>query len=106
MNDDRFSTPASSDGNLPVRLLALLKLSIPGYRLLEEISRGGQAVVYRAIQERTGRVVAVKLLHDGPLANQAARERLRRELRMLASVDHPGVVNVIDSGETADGHEY
>jgi len=106
MNDDDVSRPGSPDGKLPARLLALLKLNVPGYRLLEEIARGGQAVVYRAIQERTGRVVAVKLLHDGPLASEAARERLRRELHMLAAVDHPGVVSVIDSGETADGHEY
>jgi serine/threonine protein kinase len=106
MDKDSVIPPGSSDGDLPARLLAMMKLSIPGYRLLEEISRGGQAIVYRAIQNRTGRTVAVKVLKEGSLAGEEARQRLQRELSILASVDHPNVVNVIDFGQTAQGHDY
>ena len=77
-----------------------------GYQLLNEISRGGQAIVFRACQNSTGRFVALKILRDGPLSDGAARERLEREVRILATLDHPNIVNIIDRGKTADGHDF
>lgn len=78
---------------------------VPGYRVLGEIHRGGQGVVYRAVQERTKRVVALKVLHGGPLAGPRERLRFEREVQLLASLDHPGIVTVHDTGE-ADGGFY
>lgn len=48
--------------------------AFPGYRLLEEIHRGGQGVVYKALQESTQRFVAIKLLRDTELAEAADRK--------------------------------
>src|SRR5689334_17956421 len=52
---------------------------IPGYEIIREIHRGGQGVVYEAVQHSTGRTVAVKVLLEGPLAGERARWRFERE---------------------------
>ena len=64
------------------------------YRLLEQRAIGGMATVWRAVDERTGRQVAVKLLHPHLAADRGARRRLRYEAATLASIDHPNVVAV------------
>src|SRR5689334_17512236 len=57
---------------------------VPGYRLLGELNRGAQGVVYRAVQEWSGREVAVKVLRDGPLDGPLDRARFRREVELAA----------------------
>src|SRR5829696_1319056 len=62
--------------------------AIPGYELRREINRGGQGVVYQAVQQSTGRRVAVKVLREGPFASSAERARFDREALILAALDH------------------
>ena len=64
------------------------------YEIVEEIDRGGQGVVYRARQTGTGRDVALKRLLAGSFASDAARVRFQREVEVLASLRHPGIVTV------------
>ena len=75
------------------------------YRLLERIARGGMGVVYAAEDENLRRRVALKVLDipgtDGDLAN-----RLIREARVLAALEHPGIVPVHDVGTLADGRVF
>jgi serine/threonine protein kinase len=75
------------------------------YRLLERIARGGMGVVYAAEDEKLQRRVALKVLDvpgtDGDLAN-----RLMREARVLARLEHPGIVPVHDVGTLADGRVF
>src|ERR1700687_2169452 len=75
------------------------------YRLLERIARGGMGVVYAAEDENLQRRVALKVLDvpgiDGDLAN-----RLLREARVLAALEHPGIVPVHDVGTLADGRVF
>lgn len=66
------------------------------YRLLEPAGAGGTAAVWRATDERTGRPVAVKLLHPHLAADPEARERLQREALAMGGIDHPNVVAVRD----------
>jgi serine/threonine protein kinase len=75
------------------------------YRLLERVARGGMGVVYAAEDEKLQRRVALKVLDvpgtDGDLAN-----RLIREARVLALLEHPGIVPVHDVGTLPDGRVF
>ncbi len=70
------------------------------YRLLDELGRGGMGVVWRAEHVALGKQVAVKLVTS---QGGDFLERFKREARLLARVDHPGVCGVTDFGVTADG---
>lgn len=75
------------------------------YRLGEELDRGGMGVVYLAEDLTLGREVALKVLRDGlPDADGAAR--LEREARILAGLEHPGIVPVHDAGTLPDGRSW
>ena len=80
-----------------------IRPTVPGYRIVRELGSGGQAIVFEAIQESTTQRVALKLLRWGQLASSHERERLRREVVILAQLSHPGIVSIIDCGETEDG---
>jgi serine/threonine protein kinase len=75
---------------------------VAGYRLEEEIGRGGMAVVYRALDERLGRPVALKVLAPGLAADATFRQRFVRESRSAAAVDDPHIIPVFEAGD-ADG---
>jgi serine/threonine protein kinase len=97
------------DMPLPEALLSDLEkpdVQVPGYSILREISRGGQAAVYLATQLSTGRKIALKLMHDGPFASDRAITRFRREVQALAALNHPNIVAIIDTGKTPDGARF
>src|SRR5579859_923161 len=68
------------------------------YALLEQLGAGGMAVVYRARDEVLGREVAVKVLSPQFAADPGFLARFVREARHVASLSHPGIVTVFDSG--------
>lgn len=72
---------------------------LPGFEVLEEIGRGGMGIVYRARQTQLGRMVAVKLLLPGVLADEAARRRFQVEARAVAGLGHEGIVAVHHADE-------
>ena len=69
------------------------------YDLLEEIGRGGMAVVYRAVQHGSQRQVAVKMILAEQAATPGAMERFRSEVEAVASLDHPHILPVYEAGE-------
>ncbi|MBI2212802.1 MAG: serine/threonine protein kinase [Acidobacteria bacterium] len=75
------------------------------YRLLNEIDRGGMGVIYAAEDAALGREVAIKVLRDGLIRHDAA-DRLEREAKILAALEHPGIVPVHDAGMLADGRAW
>ncbi|MEE9293655.1 MAG: serine/threonine-protein kinase [Phycisphaerae bacterium] len=81
-------------------------IDIPGYRFVGEICRGGQGVVYRAIQENTRRDVAIKTMHAGPFMGPHEEARFEREVRILAQLKHPNIITIHDSGVVAGTHYY
>src|SRR5208282_1677562 len=75
------------------------------YRLLERVARGGMGVVYAAEDEKLERRVALKVL-DVPGTDNDLANRLMREARVLARLEHPGIVPVHDVGTLADGRVF
>lgn len=75
------------------------------YRLLEEVARGGMGVVYAVKDENLHRRVALKVL-EMPGGESELASRLMREARVLASLEHPGIVPVHDVGTLADGRVF
>ena len=73
---------------------------IAGYRLEEQIGRGGMAVVYRALDIRLDRHVALKILAPRLALDDAFRQRFIRESRAAAAVDHPHIIPVFEAGES------
>ena len=71
---------------------------IPGHEVLEEISRGGMGIVYRARQHDPAREVALKMLLPGG-SSASLRERFRNEARTMVELDHPGVLPLYQFGE-------
>jgi serine/threonine protein kinase len=68
------------------------------YRLDERIAGGGMGDVWRGTDEVLGRTVAVKILLPALLDEPGFAERFRGEARTMATVNHPGVVDVYDYG--------
>ncbi len=76
-----------------------------GYEVESVVGAGGIGILYRAIQVRLGRPVALKLVEPEVARDPVVRERLRREARAVASLDHPNVVPLYEAGEE-DGTVY
>ena len=80
--------------------------AIHGYEFVRELHRGGQGVVYQAVQKSTKRKVAIKVLLEDQTESATARRRFEREIELVASLKHPNIVAVFDSGITPDGRQF
>jgi serine/threonine-protein kinase len=74
------------------------------YELQSRLGRGGMAEVYRAVDKRLGREVAVKVLADHLLSDPRSVQRFQREGRTAAALNHPNVVDVYDAASEGDTH--
>jgi len=72
------------------------------YTIVEELGRGGMATVYRALDAALDREVALKVATLGE-ADPEEAARLRREARVMARLEHPGIVPIHDAGVRPDG---
>jgi serine/threonine protein kinase len=69
-----------------------------GYRITEKIAQGGMAAVYRGVDRRLGRDVAIKLVLGGRQYSEVFLKRFRREIRALGKLMHPHIVPLLDFG--------
>lgn len=74
------------------------------YTILDRIGRGGMGSVYLGFDTRLQREVAIKVSHGVPGAD--VERRLEDESRILAALEHPGIVPVHDAGRLADGRLF
>src|SRR5687768_5895611 len=76
------------------------------YRLEERLGVGGMGTVYRAVHLLIDRPVAIKVLNQRFVEDEAARTRFRREARAAGRLQHTNAVTVTDFGQSSDGYVY
>jgi tetratricopeptide (TPR) repeat protein len=76
------------------------------YSIVEQISKGGTGLVYRAVDSRLNRTVAIKVLRGELAVTEQARERLAREARAVASLSHDHIVTLFEVGSEPDFPPY
>jgi serine/threonine protein kinase len=86
------------------RVADLPDLSGTRYELIEPLGRGGMGAVYRVRDTALGRDVAMKVLAGA--ADAASERQLEQEARVLARLEHPGIVPVHDVGRLPDGRLF
>ncbi len=80
------------------------KLTLGQYRLLERLGEGGMGQVFKARDQKLGRVVALKVIRKERLADPEAVRRFHQEIRAAAHLDHPHVVRAFDADRVGDTH--
>src|SRR5216117_1283699 len=73
------------------------------YEILEEIGRGGMGVIYRARQQHSRRIVAVKRIFAHEVNSHETLVRFRREAEAVASLDHPNILPIHEISESEEG---
>jgi hypothetical protein len=80
----------------------MITKTISHYEILTAIGEGGMGVVYRALDTRLGRPVAVKLIRpDGPI-DGACRKRFVQEARAASALNHPHIITIYEIGQDQD----
>jgi serine/threonine protein kinase len=80
-------------------------LTATKYEIIEKLGQGGMASVYLARDRDLDRKVAVKVIH-APVIDDAVRERMLLEAKVIARLEHPGILPIHDLGFLPDGRIY
>lgn len=75
------------------------------YEIIDEVGRGGMAIVYKAVQKNLNRQVALKILPQHFVHDNEYIIRFHREAKEVAKMNHPNIVTIFDEGEI-DGYHY
>jgi len=77
--------------------------AVSHYKILQKLGEGGSGVVYKALDEKLNRIVALKFFHDQPFANREQKAFLTREARAAAALNHPNIRTIYEIDETDQG---
>ncbi len=81
-------------------------MDLAGYQFGEQIAEGGMATVYKGVQLSLHRPVAIKVLSRQMQAHDVALEAFERESLIIAQLNHPNIIHVIDKGMSAQGSPF
>ena len=110
--------PTTPPGDAPARLASPLAATVwrppslsPGtvvsnYEVVEQVGRGGMGVVYKALDRRLQRFVALKFLAEDLDPQAELRHRFIQEAKAIASLDHPNLCTILEVDESADGQVF
>ena len=84
----------------------MLGETISHYSIEELLGEGGMGVVYRAVDPRLGRHVAIKLLRGHALADPDRKRRFIQEARAASALNHPNIVMIFEIDTAADGTDF
>ncbi len=79
---------------------------IPGYRVISNIGEGGMATVYKGLQVSLNRPVAIKILKQKLVDRPIVLERFNRESLIIARLNNPHIIHIIDRGVTKEGMPF
>ncbi len=80
--------------------------TIPGYHIKTQLGEGGMAKVYLATQKSLDRQVAIKVLDASLIQDEVVQQQFEQESRLVAQLNHPNIIQVIDKGISEQGLPY
>ena len=83
----------------------MLGKTLRNYRITEKLGVGGQGAVYKAVDNKLGRTVVIKLIPPELSAREINLKRFEREARLASSLDHPNICTIFDLDEQ-DGQHF
>ncbi len=109
LSSDPSGALTSADGDAvttPAAFPGPIETAIEGFRIEKPLGRGGMGAVFLAEQLSTKRMVALKVLLEGPFASETAKRRFEREVELAAHLDHPNIVTILESGISDDRYYF
>ena len=102
-NDSAVDLPSDADQARKQEVPEITP-EVLGYRIVRRLAEGGSSRVYEATSIENGMTVALKVINSG--ASGSSLQRFRQECRVMARLDHPGIVRLYETGHTREGLVY
>lgn len=106
LNETMTRCPKCNEEMLAPRALLAKGAKVGDYEIIQRIGIGGMGEVYLATQKSMERNVALKILHNDLISDQVYLQRFLREVRTLASIEHPNIVRAIEAGSDGSIHYF
>ena len=94
-----MATSALAEDTPAGAVMAMISRTISHYEILDRLGEGGMGTVYRAVDTRLDRPVAVKLLREESTASNENKQRFVQEAKAASALNHPHIVTIYDIGQ-------